>query len=56
MQEVPMYSAVHLDGKRLYKYALKKEDIEVPKRLVDIKKIEIIDKKVYQHGISQKTH
>ncbi len=45
MQEVPMYSAVHLDGKRLYKYALKKEDIEVPKRLVDIKKIEIIDVK-----------
>ena len=42
MQEVPSYSAVHINGKRLYKYAKENKNVELPKRLVDIKKIDII--------------
>ena len=42
MQEVPLYSAVHVNGKRLYKYALEKETVDIPKRLVNIKNIEIL--------------
>ena len=43
MQEVPIYSAVHVNGKRLYKYALEKKEVNIPKRLVNIKDIEIIN-------------
>ena len=39
-QEVPKYSAVKIDGKKLYEYARKQIDIELPKRLVTIYKIE----------------
>ena len=42
-QEVPMYSAIKIDGKRLYEYARNKEKIDLPKRLVNIKEINLID-------------
>lgn len=42
MQEVPSYSAVHVNGKRLYKYAKENKKIELPKRLVEIKRADII--------------
>ena len=42
-QEVPLYSSVHVNGKRLYKYAIKQERVDLPKRKVEIKKIEIIN-------------
>lgn len=42
LQEVPMYSAVHVDGKRLYKYANENKKVMLPKRLVEIKKIDIL--------------
>lgn len=42
-QEVPLYSAVHVNGKRLYQYAREKQQVELPKRQVTIKKIELLD-------------
>ncbi len=42
-QEVPKYSAVKINGKKLYEYARENKEIELPKRLVTIKKIEILD-------------
>lgn len=42
-QVVPIYSAVKIDGKKLYEYARDNIDIELPKRKVNIKKLEIID-------------
>lgn len=41
-QEVPIYSAVKKKGKRLYEYARNKEEVELPKREVTIKEIELI--------------
>jgi len=42
-QEVPIYSAVHVDGKRLYEYARNNESVHLPKRKVCIKEIELLD-------------
>ncbi len=42
LQEVPAYSAVKIDGKKLYEYARSGQKIELPKREVDIRDIEII--------------
>ena len=41
-QEVPIYSAVKINGKKLYEYARNGEDINIPKRVVEIKKLERI--------------
>lgn len=43
MQEVPLYSAVKVNGKRLYDYARKNEDVELPKKEVTIKNIELLE-------------
>lgn len=42
MQEVPIYSAVKVDGKKLYEYARSGKDIVLPKKEVTIKKIELL--------------
>jgi len=42
-QTVPIYSAVKLDGKKLYEYARDNIEIELPTRKVNIKELEIID-------------
>lgn len=42
-QEVPLYSAVKINGRKLYEYARKKEDIVLPKRKVEIKDIELLN-------------
>lgn len=42
-QEVPAYSAVKVNGKRLYEYARDNEPVLLPKRLVDIKEIKLIE-------------
>lgn len=42
LQEVPIYSAVKVNGKKLYEYARNNEVVELPKREVDIKEIELI--------------
>lgn len=41
-QEVPLYSAVKVNGKKLYEYAREGLDITLPKKNVEIKNIEII--------------
>lgn len=41
-QEVPAYSAVKINGKKLYEYARENIEIELPKREVEIKKLELI--------------
>jgi len=44
-QTVPKYSAVSVNGKRLYEYARSNEEVALPERLVDIKKIELLEYK-----------
>ena len=39
MQEVPIYSAVKVDGRKLYEYARENEKVVLPKKEVEIKKI-----------------
>lgn len=41
-QEVPIYSAIKVSGKKLYEYARKGIEIDLPKRKVEIKEIELI--------------
>lgn len=45
IQEVPIYSAIHVNGKRLYEYARNNIEVDLPKREVDIKEIELLDYK-----------
>ena len=42
-QEVPLYSSVRVGGKRLYKYARENIEVELPKRKVEIKNLELIE-------------
>jgi len=42
IQETPIYSAVKVNGKKLYEYARNNEEVILPKREVDIKDIELI--------------
>ncbi len=42
-QEVPIYSAVKVNGKKLYEYARAKKEVTIPKRMVEIKKIKLIE-------------
>ena len=41
-QEVPLYSAVRVNGKRLYDYARSNEQVILPKREVEIKNISLL--------------
>lgn len=42
LQEVPSYSAVKINGKKLYEYARENIEVKLPKREVEIKSIELI--------------
>jgi len=42
-QTPPIYSAVKVNGKRLYEYALKGQKVEIPSRKVQIYEIELLD-------------
>ena len=42
-QEVPIYSAVKVNGKKLYEYARNNEYIELPKHKVNIYNLELLD-------------
>ena len=42
-QEVPLYSAVKINGKKLYEYARNNEEVQLPKREVEIKQIELLN-------------
>lgn len=43
LQSVPKYSNVRINGKKLYRYALNHESIELPKRKVTIYDIELVE-------------
>ena len=43
MQQVPIYSAVKVNGKKLYEYARENKNIELPKRQVEIKTLELLN-------------
>lgn len=45
LQEVPIYSAVKVKGKKLYQYARENIDVELPKKEVTIKEIELLEQK-----------
>lgn len=45
LQEVPIYSAVKVNGKKLYQYARKNIPVELPKKEVTIKEIELLSEK-----------
>lgn len=42
-QKVPLYSAVKVNGKRLYEYARNNEKVDLPSKSVNIKEIELLD-------------
>lgn len=42
IQEVPKYAAVKVNGKKLYEYARNGEEIELPKREIQISEIELL--------------
>jgi len=50
MQEVPKYSAVKVNGKKLYEYARSNIDVKLPSKMVDIHDIKIIDDIKYSDG------
>ncbi len=44
LQEVPIYSAVKVNGKKLYEYARNNEEVKLPKKEVTIKSIDLLEK------------
>ncbi len=53
MQQVPIYSAVKVKGKKLYEYARNKEEVELPKKEVEIYELEVL--KIKDNEITFKT-
>ena len=47
LQEVPKYSAVKINGKKLYEYARESKEIELPKKMVTIYDIQLISDITY---------
>ena len=45
LQEVPIYSAVKVNGKKLYEYARNNIEVELPKKEVTIKDIQLLSQK-----------
>ena len=42
-QTVPMTSAVHVNGRKLYQYAHLNQEVELPTRIIDIKELELLE-------------
>ena len=59
-QVVPLYSSVKVSGERLYKYARKNKEVELPKREVEIFDIELIefnkDEFIFKTTVSKGTY
>ena len=49
-QEVPLYSAVKVNGRKLYQYARSGQEVILPSKDVNIKEIEVIDDISYENG------
>lgn len=43
IQEVPIYSAVKVNGKKLYEYARNNVEVELPKREIEVREIELLE-------------
>lgn len=56
MQEVPKYSAVKINGKKLYEYARNNEKIDLPKREVTIYNIEYLGNNSFKALVSKGTY
>lgn len=54
MQEPPMYSAIKINGKKLYEYARNNEAVSVPKRSVTIYENKLID--IFSDGFSFRSY
>ena len=52
-QEVPIYSAKKVNGKKLYEYARSNKEVMLPKQLVEIKEIELLTP-IINNGIHPK--
>ena len=50
VQEVPITSAVSIDGKRLYQYQKEGKEVELPKREIEVFSIELLN--IYEDGFS----
>lgn len=48
-QEVPIYSAVKINGKKLYEYARHNQLIDLPKRTVTVKSLQLISPVTYEN-------
>jgi tRNA pseudouridine 55 synthase len=48
-QEVPIYSAVKVKGRKLYEYARENKEVVLPKKEVTIHTLELIDNVVYEN-------
>ena len=59
IQQVPIYSAVKVNGKKLYEYARSNQEVELPKRTINITDIELIsfnnDEIVFKSTVSKGT-
>jgi len=59
-QKVPIYSAVKVNGKKLYEYAREKKEVEIPFREVQIKNLEILNMQeeeiTFQASVSKGTY
>ena len=54
LQKPPMYSAIKVNGKKLYEYARNKQEIEVKPREIEIYKIELIEFNIKENIIKFK--
>ena len=50
IQEVPIYSAVKVNGKKLYEYAREGKKVDLPKREVEIFEIQLVDEPIYKNN------
>ena len=56
IQTPPMYSAIKVKGKKLYEYARKGQNVEVPKREIEIYEIELLNIDKQNKKIEYKVH
>src|SRR5574344_962339 len=48
-QEVPIYSAIKVNGKKLYEYARNNEEVVIPKKEVEIKSLKLLKLEYQNH-------
>lgn len=55
-QKPPIYSAIKIEGKKLYEYARKHEEVEIPEREIEIYSIDLIEYSVDEKTITFRVH